>query len=106
MSRISQLFFNSHLPITKKLNQLNQGIPDNKTCLNKEKFLIKSGTFMNWSGKRDSNSRPSRWQRDALPAELFPLIGGERQNRTADTWIFSPLLYHLSYLTTGEGDGI
>ena len=20
-----------------------------------------------WSGKRDSNSRPSRWQRDALP---------------------------------------
>jgi hypothetical protein len=25
-----------------------------------------------WSGKRDSNSRHSRWQRDALPAELFP----------------------------------
>ena len=26
--------------------------------------------------------------------------GGERQNRTVDTWIFNPLLYQLSYLTT------
>jgi hypothetical protein len=25
-----------------------------------------------WSGKRGSNSRPTRWQRVALPAELFP----------------------------------
>ena len=25
-----------------------------------------------WSGKRDSNPRQSRWQREALPAELFP----------------------------------
>ena len=25
-----------------------------------------------WSGKRDSNPRPQRWQRCALPAELFP----------------------------------
>ena len=24
------------------------------------------------------------------------------RDRTADTWIFSPLLYQLSYLTTGE----
>ena len=23
--------------------------------------------ILRWSGKRDSNSRPSRWQRDALP---------------------------------------
>ena len=30
--------------------------------------------FKTWSGKRDSNSRHSRWQRDALPAELFPQI--------------------------------
>jgi hypothetical protein len=26
-----------------------------------------------WSGKRDSNPRPSAWEADALPAELFPL---------------------------------
>ena len=28
--------------------------------------------FTFWSGKRDSNPRPSPWQGDALPAELFP----------------------------------
>ena len=28
--------------------------------------------------------------------------GGERRNRTADTRIFSPLLYQLSYLGTVE----
>src|SRR5215831_14751989 len=26
----------------------------------------------NWSGKRDSNSRPRPWQGRALPTELFP----------------------------------
>ena len=25
-----------------------------------------------WSGKRDLNPRQSRWQREALPTELFP----------------------------------
>ena len=28
-----------------------------------------------WSGKRDSNPRPSAWKADALAAELFPLKG-------------------------------
>jgi hypothetical protein len=27
------------------------------------------------------------------------LWGGQGRNRTADTWIFSPLLYQLSYLS-------
>ncbi len=27
---------------------------------------------LNWSGKRDSNSRPRPWQGRALPTELFP----------------------------------
>jgi hypothetical protein len=31
-------------------------------------------------------------------AELLPLYGAKAQNRTGDTRIFSPLLYHLSYL--------
>jgi hypothetical protein len=51
----------------------------------------------NESGRRDSNSRPSPWQGDALPLSHFRL-GAEAQNRTGDTWIFSPLLYRLSYL--------
>ena len=25
-----------------------------------------------WSGKRDSNPRPSAWEADALPTELLP----------------------------------
>jgi hypothetical protein len=58
-----------------------------------------------WSGRRDSNPRPSPWQGDALPTEPLPLdvrdhpIGGaESQNRTGDTAIFSRVLYQLSYL--------
>ena len=38
-----------------------------------------------------------------LTKQNKPLIisgfGGAGKNRTADTWIFSPLLYHLSYST-------
>ncbi len=32
---------------------------------------------------------------------MFPC--GVRRDRTADTWIFSPLLYHLSYRTVWDG---
>ena len=38
----------------------------NKKLINQLLFIIK------WSGKRDSNSRPSGWQPDALPTELLP----------------------------------
>ncbi len=31
---------------------------------------------------------------------MIDLNGGQGQNRTADTGIFSPLLYRLSYLAT------
>jgi hypothetical protein len=34
---------------------------------NKLKFVL-----LNWSGRRDSNSRPSAWKADALPTELHP----------------------------------
>jgi hypothetical protein len=30
--------------------------------------------------------------------QVTDLVGGQGQNRTADTRIFSPLLYRLSYL--------
>ena len=56
-----------------------------------------------WSGRRDSNPRPSPWQGDALPTEPLPLddrpdYGAESQIRTGDTAIFSRVLYQLSYL--------
>ena len=47
------------------------------------------------------NPRPQPWQGCALPLSYFRtdylIHGGGTQNRTGDTWIFSPLLYHLSY---------
>src|SRR6476620_10342555 len=64
-----------------------------------------SGPKGNWSGRRDSNPRPSPWQGDALPTEPLPLEkisppmgGAESQDRTGDTAIFSRVLYQLSYL--------
>ncbi len=42
---------------------------------------------------RDFN--PKNWQK---VQRHFVLYGGQGQNRTADTGIFSPLLYRLSYL--------
>src|SRR5262245_16561076 len=34
--------------------------------------LTAIGSESDWSGKRDSNSRPRPWQGRALPTELFP----------------------------------
>ena len=85
-----------------------------------------SAALSGWSGRRDSNSRSSPWQGDALPRSHFRIFkpgylnlllflrhprankpsvnvqiyGAEAQNRTGDTRIFSPLLYRLSYLGT------
>ena len=43
-----------------------------KNALKKQAPLGRRGDYL--SGKRDSNSRPSPWQGDALPTELLPLI--------------------------------
>src|SRR5207237_257724 len=37
---------------------------------------------LNWSGKRESNPRPSAWEADALPTELFPLGSSEASRRS------------------------
>lgn len=50
----------------------------------------------------DSNARPLRPERSALPTALHSdtlLTSGATRNRTGDTRIFSPLLYQLSYGT-------
>ena len=45
-----------------------------------------------WSGRRDSNPRPSRWQRGALPAELLPRKGAhERGIRGARPRVPEPI---------------
>ncbi len=38
------------------------------------------------------------------PFSMLSFCGAETQNRTADTGIFSPLLYRLSYLGNVEKD--
>ena len=43
-----------------------------------------------WSGKRDSNPRPSAWEADALPTELLPHFAGKSIN-------FYQLVLKLSY---------
>lgn len=63
---------------------------------------IDPGSPRDWSGRRDSNPRPSHWQCDALPTEPLPHRytddGAESQIRTGDTALFRRVLYQLSYL--------
>lgn len=72
---------------------------------------IDPGSRRVWSGRRDSNPRPSHWQCDALPTEPLPHRctddGAESQIRTGDTALFRRVLYQLSYLgalTASHGD--
>ncbi len=41
---------------------------------------------LRWSGKRDSNPRPSAWKADALPTELLPLFVVEFVHLVGSTW--------------------
>ncbi len=102
--------------IWRRRPDLNRGIKD----LQSSALATWLRRHIKWSGKRDSNSRPSPWQGDALPlsysriskgkAKSLPgiLNGASGRNRTADTRIFSPLLYQLSYRgkTMAEPTGI
>jgi hypothetical protein len=61
--------------------------------------MIGSKDGDSWSRRADSNRRPTHYECAALPTELRRPItnGAAGQNRTADTRIFSPVLYQLSY---------
>jgi hypothetical protein len=50
--------------------------------------------------RQDSNLQPPVLETGALPIELRAYISGQGQNRTADTMIFSHVLYQLSYLAS------
>ncbi len=64
-----------------------------------------------WCRREDLNPQPTDYKSVALPVELQRQMehGGSGRNRTADTRIFSPLLYRLSYRAkrkNGGADGI
>ena len=42
--------------------------------LHKRKKPVNNPLANFWSGKWDSNPRPSAWEADALPTELLPLV--------------------------------
>ena len=54
---------------------------------------------LTWCRLEDLNPQPTDYKSVALPIELsrHKKNGGSGRNRTADTRIFSPLLYRLSY---------
>ena len=52
-------------------NSLSSHAPDHRGAANPTRKAPDSPTG-EWSGKRDSNPRPSAWKADALAAELFP----------------------------------
>src|SRR5690606_19767560 len=55
--------------------------------------------ILDWSGKRDSNSRPQPWQGCALPTELFPL---GRRNSTCIHACVNRLSSTFFHLRTGH----
>ncbi len=65
-----------------------------------------SAVFFGWWPGAESNRQPrcADVGRSAVRGSArCSSDGGQGQNRTADTRIFSPLLYQLSYLAIGEG---
>ena len=59
--------------ITSDDSLVNYNIPENQLLPFGNLYSADSFNINNKSGKRGSNSRPSVWETDALPAELFPL---------------------------------
>ena len=76
---------------------VNLGIP----CLNlghkTKRYLVKDVVAWLESKRGHTWGTPTKKRRRWTPLSLYE-SSGQGQNRTADTRIFSPLLYQLSYL--------
>ena len=66
--------------------------------------LLTTLLYVSWLGYQDSNLGMPIPKTGALPLGYTPTLGGQRRNRTADTGIFNPLLYQLSYLALANED--
>ena len=59
-----------------------------------------------WSGRRDSNSRPSAWKADALPTELHPLFEISNFRSEIRLLFFKPRISNLkSKISISDGAG-
>ena len=52
------------------ISEISNGI----TPPSQGKHFLFNKSFINWSGQRGSNPRPSRWQRDALPLSYARIL--------------------------------
>ena len=64
-------------------------------CGGYDNFLIILGIFL---AQSTTSKKKGSIAATTNPLILLKISGAEGQNRTADTGIFSPLLYRLSYL--------
>src|SRR5436190_364940 len=64
--------------------------------------VLKRG--FNWSGRRDSNSRPSAWKADALPTELHPLKTKD-EGRRMNQPLLDTVLHPSSLILAPPGAG-
>ena len=60
--------------------------------------MHRNDTSIQWSGRRDSNPRPSAWKANALSTELLPQISGQGWIRTTEG--VSQQIYSLPHLAT------
>ena len=54
---------------------------------------------LSWSGRRDSNPRPTAWKAVTLPPELLPPSWAHDRDRTGDLFLTKEVLYRLSYVS-------
>jgi hypothetical protein len=56
-------------------------------------------------GEKSTPPKTSKNEKTLNSNDVKGFLSGDGRNRTADTRIFSPLLYRLSYITVNNGGG-
>ena len=73
-----------------------QGLINSQIVIHSHAFWF-AVTILKWRPARESNPVQGIWNPLCYRNTCRPLFGAKRRDRTADTRIFNPLLYHLSY---------
>ena len=62
-------------------------------------------TFVGTGPNLDKEKAPAKLKRQSRLRPYYIKFSGQGRARTADTWIFNPLLYQLSYPTESQTNG-